>query len=80
MIGIDSISREIQNPFGFDANDLPLDAYCDSILIELSYALQRRAPKSLEAIEDTLSQRPTDNKATVTASASGIAVASTGSK
>ncbi|KAJ2448338.1 hypothetical protein GGF42_005141 [Coemansia sp. RSA 2424] len=76
MIGIDSISREIQNPFGLDANDLPLDSYCDSILVELSYALQRRAPKSLEALEDTLSQRPADNKATVTASASGIAVAS----
>ncbi|KAJ2891821.1 hypothetical protein GGI21_005759 [Coemansia aciculifera] len=76
MIGVDSISRELQNPFGYDGNDLPLDSYCESILVELSYALQRRAPKSLEATEDTLSQRPFDNKATVTASVSGIAVAS----
>ncbi|KAJ2402791.1 hypothetical protein GGF41_007516, partial [Coemansia sp. RSA 2531] len=76
MIGIDSISREIQNPFGYDANDLPLDSYCESILVELSYALQRRAPKSLEVAENTLSQRPADNKATVTASASCVAVAS----
>ncbi|KAJ2029436.1 hypothetical protein IWW57_001717 [Coemansia sp. S610] len=75
MIGIDSISREIQNPFGYDSNDLPLDAYCESILVELSYALQRRAPKSLEVMEDTLSQRPAGNKATVTASASCVAVA-----
>ncbi|KAJ2489861.1 hypothetical protein IWW37_003629 [Coemansia sp. RSA 2050] len=74
MIGIDSISREIQNPFGYDSNDLPLDTYCESILVELSYALQRRAPKSLEAMEDTLSQRPTGNKATVTASGSCVAV------
>ncbi|KAJ2682048.1 hypothetical protein IWW39_006150 [Coemansia spiralis] len=75
MIGIDSISREIQNPFGYDSNDLPLDAYCESILVELSYALQRRAPKSLEVMEDTLSQRPAGNKANVTASASCVAVA-----
>ncbi|KAJ1962802.1 hypothetical protein GGI12_002426 [Dipsacomyces acuminosporus] len=54
LIGIDSISREIQNPFGYDANDLPLDAYCESILTELSFALHRRSPKSLESTEDTL--------------------------
>ncbi|KAI8321430.1 UPF0187-domain-containing protein [Martensiomyces pterosporus] len=54
LIGIDSISREIQNPFGYDANDLPLDAYCESILSELSFALHRRSPKSLESTEDTL--------------------------
>ncbi|KAI9500733.1 hypothetical protein BX070DRAFT_229760 [Coemansia spiralis] len=56
MIGIDAISREIQNPFGYDSNDLPLDAYCDTILVELNYALNHRSPKSLETVENTLSE------------------------
>ncbi|KAJ2549887.1 hypothetical protein EV175_004272 [Coemansia sp. RSA 1933] len=55
MIGIDSISREIQNPFGYDANDLPLDAYCDAVLSELNYALQHRSPKGLQRIDSTVS-------------------------
>ncbi|KAJ1996640.1 hypothetical protein GGI04_005701 [Coemansia thaxteri] len=72
MIGIDSISREIQNPFGYDANDLPLDAYCEAILTELSFALQRRAPKSLEVIEDTLTREPAaDNSKPMATSAPG---------
>ncbi|KAI7831890.1 Bestrophin/UPF0187 [Kickxella alabastrina] len=54
MIGIDCISREIQNPFGYDANDLPLDAYCEAVLVELSYALHHRAPKALATTEDTI--------------------------
>ncbi|KAJ1951549.1 hypothetical protein FBU59_000092 [Linderina macrospora] len=57
LIGIDSISREIQNPFGYDANDLPLDAYCDSVLVELSNALNKNSPKALVSNEDTLSNR-----------------------
>ncbi|KAJ2614299.1 hypothetical protein H4S08_001777 [Coemansia sp. RSA 1365] len=56
MIGIDAISREIQNPFGYDANDLPLDAFCESLLVELSYALTHRTPTLPENIEDTLSE------------------------
>ncbi|ORX72227.1 UPF0187-domain-containing protein [Linderina pennispora] len=55
LIGIDSISREIQNPFGYDANDLPLDAYCDNILLELNSALSHNSPKALVSNEDTLS-------------------------
>ncbi|KAJ1949119.1 hypothetical protein EC988_004900 [Linderina pennispora] len=57
LIGIDSISREIQNPFGYDANDLPLDAYCDNILLELNSALNHNSPKALVSNEDTLSNR-----------------------
>ncbi|KAJ1803364.1 hypothetical protein LPJ75_005902, partial [Coemansia sp. RSA 2598] len=47
MIGIDCISREIQNPFGYDANDLPLDDYCESILVELNFALNHCTPKAI---------------------------------
>lgn len=31
LFGIEEIGIEIENPFGYDANDLPLDAMCDSI-------------------------------------------------
>ncbi|KAJ2719893.1 hypothetical protein GGI07_004938 [Coemansia sp. Benny D115] len=55
MIGIDCISREIQNPFGYDANDLNLDAFCESVLVELGFAMRYRAPKALETTEETMS-------------------------
>ena len=28
LFGIEAIGIEIENPFGYDANDLPLDAIC----------------------------------------------------
>jgi ion channel-forming bestrophin family protein len=31
LLGIEEIGLEIENPFGRDANDLPLDAICDTI-------------------------------------------------
>ena len=31
LFGIEEIGVEIENPFGYDANDLPLDAMCDTI-------------------------------------------------
>ncbi|KAJ2601568.1 hypothetical protein H4R99_002953, partial [Coemansia sp. RSA 1722] len=54
MISIDCISREIQNSFGYDANDLPLDDYCESILIGLNFALNYRMPKALDTGEGTM--------------------------
>lgn len=56
MIGIDSISREIQNPFGYDSNDLPLGDYCNTVVIELQHALSRRGPKSYVGADDTLTR------------------------
>lgn len=32
LFGIEEIGIEIENPFGHDANDLPLDAICDTML------------------------------------------------
>ncbi|KAI9479049.1 hypothetical protein LPJ78_003176 [Coemansia sp. RSA 989] len=49
MTGIDAISREIQNPFGYDANDLDLDAFCEAMLVELNYALSNQSPKSIKS-------------------------------
>ncbi|KAJ2785418.1 hypothetical protein GGI15_001934 [Coemansia interrupta] len=80
MIGIDCISREIQNPFGYDANDLPLDNYCESVLIELSYALRHRAPKALDIAEDTMSNSVDISKTGGGAAPPGaLATAGTGS-
>lgn len=31
ILGIAAIGREIENPFGNDVNDLPLDAFCESL-------------------------------------------------
>jgi putative membrane protein len=28
LLGIEAIGLEIENPFGYDANDLPLDTIC----------------------------------------------------
>ncbi|KAJ1728223.1 hypothetical protein LPJ61_004150 [Coemansia biformis] len=55
MLGIDAISREIQNPFGYDHNDLPLDVFCEALLVDLNYVLRHRAAGALEISEDTLS-------------------------
>ncbi|KAJ1832834.1 hypothetical protein LPJ63_003224 [Coemansia sp. RSA 2711] len=72
MLGIDAISREIQNPFGYDANDLDLDAFCEAMLVDLNYAMSHRAPKALEVVEDTLGDDLLKGK---TADASSDAVA-----
>jgi ion channel-forming bestrophin family protein len=31
LFGIEAIGLEIENPFGYDANDIPLDAICDTM-------------------------------------------------
>lgn len=46
LFGIEAIGLEIENPFGFDENDLPLSAICDT--------MKRN-------IEDLISLRPTSN-------------------
>lgn len=35
ILGLLLISREIENPFGHDVNDLPLDDYCAQIACEM---------------------------------------------
>ena len=35
LLGIEEIGIEIENPFGHDANDLPLDAICEDIKYEI---------------------------------------------
>lgn len=41
LLGIESIGVEIENPFGHDFNDLPLDTICDTITTNLFELLAR---------------------------------------
>lgn len=35
ILGLATIGSEIENPFGHDVNDLPLDTYCRQIAVEM---------------------------------------------
>jgi len=35
LLGIEEIGLEIENPFGYDTNDLPLDAICNTIKYDI---------------------------------------------
>ena len=39
FFGLDALGDEIEEPFGMDANDLPLDALCRAIEINLRESL-----------------------------------------
>jgi putative membrane protein len=44
MFGIDEIGVEIEDPFGYDPNDLPLDAMGNTIANDTQDILSRRQP------------------------------------
>ncbi|KAL3474524.1 Bestrophin, RFP-TM, chloride channel-domain-containing protein [Aspergillus californicus] len=45
ILGLATIGSEIENPFGHDVNDLPLDTYCRQIALELDIVTATPAPK-----------------------------------
>ncbi|RIA87321.1 Bestrophin, RFP-TM, chloride channel-domain-containing protein [Glomus cerebriforme] len=45
LMGILQIGGEIENPFGYDENDLDLDGFCDTIKHELNTITARQKPK-----------------------------------
>jgi putative membrane protein len=51
ILGILFIGREIENPFGTDVNDLPLEAYCAQIASEMDTIASRRKHKNAEWVE-----------------------------
>ncbi|KAL1839104.1 hypothetical protein VTJ49DRAFT_1872 [Mycothermus thermophilus] len=53
ILGILYIGREIENPFGQDVNDLPLEGYCAQIAAEMDVIASRPTPKSTDWIEST---------------------------
>ncbi|OJI99030.1 hypothetical protein ASPVEDRAFT_496712 [Aspergillus versicolor CBS 583.65] len=45
ILGLATIGSEIENPFGHDVNDLPLDTYCRQIALEMDLVTANPAPK-----------------------------------
>ncbi|KAK3686242.1 Bestrophin, RFP-TM, chloride channel-domain-containing protein [Podospora appendiculata] len=56
ILGILFIGREIENPFGQDVNDLPLEMFCAQIAAEMDVISARRKPRGRDWIE-TLDNR-----------------------
>jgi hypothetical protein len=68
ILGILLIGREIENPFGDDVNDLPLDGFCQSIAADLDIISSRKKP----AMSDFMTSA--DNKVMFPLSSSGYPV------
>ena len=45
ILGLAAIGREIENPFGDDVNDLPLDAYCRELAADVDVLISRPPPR-----------------------------------
>ena len=54
FLGLDALSTEIEEPFGTQSNDLPLDAMVRSIEIELLGTLGRPTPPPIQAHDHNL--------------------------
>jgi putative membrane protein len=50
ILGIALIGREIENPFGDDVNDLPLDAFCEQIRKDVDIIMSKAAPTFAEIV------------------------------
>ncbi|KAJ3217611.1 hypothetical protein HDU67_007553 [Dinochytrium kinnereticum] len=48
LFGIENLGLEIENPFGYDPNDLPLDRYCEGMKREVDDLIRTRRPETLE--------------------------------
>lgn len=46
ILGIALIGREIENPFGSDVNDLPLDAFCEALRKDIDIIMAKPPPAS----------------------------------
>jgi putative membrane protein len=52
FFGLDALGDEIEEPFGAEPNDLPLDAICRAIEIDLRTALRdKQVPAPLAAVD-----------------------------
>lgn len=51
ILGILFIGREIENPFGDDVNDLPLESYCAQVASELDILASKRRPRNKDWVE-----------------------------
>jgi len=51
FFGLDALSHELEDPFGMEANDLPLDRMCRICEISVLEALGEPAPEALTAVD-----------------------------
>ena len=51
ILGILLIGREIEDPFGQDVNDLPLEHYCAQVAVELDITASKPRPRSSDWVE-----------------------------
>jgi hypothetical protein len=65
IIGLASICSEIENPFGIDVNDLPLDQFCQQLAADLDIMTSSPCPKPEDFIKRS------DNKVLFPLSQSG---------
>ncbi|CAO3641670.1 unnamed protein product [Cunninghamella blakesleeana] len=52
LFGILAIGNEIENPFGYDYNDLPMNRYCDELKREVEYILYAIPSQSTSILLD----------------------------
>ena len=52
LLGIEQIGVQIEDPFGLEDNDLPLDAICETIRANLLEVLARNTSTELSASAD----------------------------
>jgi ion channel-forming bestrophin family protein len=51
ILGLMQIGMEIENPFGDEVSDLPLDIYCDQIAYDIDIIMSKPAPKPDEFVK-----------------------------
>jgi predicted membrane chloride channel (bestrophin family) len=51
IIGLAAIGREIENPFGHDVNDLPLEAYCEELEMDIDTITAQPPPAAKEFMQ-----------------------------
>jgi putative membrane protein len=58
LLGIEQIGTEIENPFGDDENDLPLEEICNTILNNIEDLITVNSQEKLEARSPELELSP----------------------
>jgi predicted membrane chloride channel (bestrophin family) len=51
ILGLLLIGTELENPFGYDVNDLPLDSFCQQIAMEIDIISSIKKPRNQEWIK-----------------------------
>ncbi|KAF1976250.1 UPF0187-domain-containing protein [Bimuria novae-zelandiae CBS 107.79] len=54
ILGIAAIGREIENPFGDDVNDLPLEIFCEELEADIDYIMSNPRPHVADFFRSTM--------------------------